>query len=183
MTIIKQFQVKTKKDIERLNIIDFNRLNGHWQYSDQAMATIFSWFKHKAKVTIYEIEGYEDAPDRGDFPEWQHVGNHEREAKEYWNWFRSAHPDAELNLSDSPDFCGTFRNGNRFFGDFGQVSASAFAYTQKQLREHDLWISVLGHIHVIIEPMFNIWKAHQDMIMCGLTKRKSSRTLERAEKP
>ncbi len=183
MTMIKQFQIKNRQDIERLEIIDFDRLNGYWQYRDQAMDTIFSWFKHQALVTIFEIEDYEDLPQRDDFPEWDHVGSHDIEAKTYWNWFRVAHPDAELKLSDSPDFYGTFGNGNRFFGDFGKVSASAFAYTQKQMREHDLWISVFSRRHVVIEPMFNIWRAHQDMNQAGITKRQRSSTLERAQKP
>ena len=160
MTITEQFLIKTKRDLERLNIIDWRRLNGKWQYIDEAQDTILSWFENVAIASRITIEGFHEAPERDDFPDWQHVGAHERDAKLFWNWFHFAHQNGELFLSDQPDFSGKFENGCRFWGDFGQVSASTFAYSQKQMRAHELWISVFQDHHVVIEPQVDIKAAH-----------------------
>ena len=160
MTITEQFLIQNKRDLERLGIIDWHRLNGHWQYIEQAQDTILSWFENVAIASRITIEGYFDAPERDDFPDWHHIGGHEREAKLFWNWFHFAHKNGQLYLDDAPDFDGKFENGCRFWGDFGQVSASTFAYRQKQMRSHELWISVFQDHHVVIEPQVDIKAAH-----------------------
>ena len=153
-------------DVLSLDIIDFNRLNGHWSNSADALKTIFSWFDGMAVVTVAELQNYIKAPGRDDWPGWDHVGSHEDVGKSYWNWFWWNHPKGELYFSDAPDFYGKFEDGSRFWGDVGRVSASTFAYTQKMLRKHDLWISLLGDgsRQVLIEPLVDINKLFSELV-------------------
>jgi len=157
--IIKSKLIESPMDIIELDIIDFNRLNGYWNNSKEALDTIFSWFNGIASATIMKFDNYFDAPKRDDFPNWKHCGYHEEIAQEYWNWFfwNYPNPNNKLYLSDSPDFHGIFEK-HFFWGDIGKVSASAFAMTQKQMGMHDLWISLLGQgdWHVVIEPLVSI---------------------------
>jgi len=163
MKIIEQRFIESPLDILELNIIDFNRLNGVWGNPREAIDTIFSWFDPMltpgAVFTICNIDDFERAPDRDDFPDWKHIGSHVEIAKYFWNWFFFNHPNGHLRLSDSPDFWGNF---GEFFptmrGDFGKVSASTFALSQKAMQKNDIWVSVLGNgsEHVIIESQYSI---------------------------
>lgn len=158
MEIIRQFVIKDEMDLMSLNIIDWNRLNGCWYSPDEAVVTITSWFRGHALATECVIHNFKDAPEaEKPFPGWDHVGGHESEGMLYWNWFYWNHPGGVLKFSDSPDFYGKFEDGERFWGDIGKVSASAFAMSQKMMRAHDLWISDLYNgRHVLIEPMIDI---------------------------
>ena len=160
MEIIEQKLITSPLDIIGLDIIDFHRLNGVWTNSRQAIETIFSWFNNLAIFTKIRIHNFNDAPIRDDWPGWDHVGSHSEIGQKYWNWFFWNHPSGKLYFSDSPDFYGEFPEGSRFFGDIGLVSASAFAFTQKQLRAHDLWITISGNgkEQILIEPLIDISK-------------------------
>jgi len=159
MEIISQKLITDPLDIMSAPIIDFNRLNGVWECAADAVRTIFSWFDHMATITIVDIPDFHNAPERDDWPGWDHVGGHPELGRKYWNWFFWRHPRGKLKFSDSPDFYGGFGDGALFWGDIGKVSASAFAMTQKQLRAHDLWVSVLGGgiRQVLIEPHIGPW--------------------------
>jgi len=62
MTITERILIQNKRDLERLGIIDWRRLNGVWQYIDEAQDTILSWFKNVAIASRITIEGFYDAP-------------------------------------------------------------------------------------------------------------------------
>jgi len=147
-------------DVLSLDIIDFNRLNGHWSDSSGALKTIFSWFDGMAVATVAKIHNYLEAPKRDDWPGWDHCGSHSGVGQTYWNWFWWNHPNGELCFDDQPDFFGMFDDGSRFWGDVGKVSASTFAMSQKFLRKNDLWISLLGDgsRQVLIESLVDIPK-------------------------
>jgi hypothetical protein len=158
--ILESKLIDSAEDLYRWNIIDFNRLNGYFEHSGHAMDTIFGWFNKLAHITVIDLgEKFFDVPKRSDFPQWKHVGNHESVARDYWNFFKHYHnkPGNSLHFSDAPDFYGEL-NGQRFWGDIGQVSASAFALTQKQMGAHDIWISLLyaGEMQVVIESFIDI---------------------------
>jgi len=75
--------IKTESDIFKLNIMDWNRLNGYWCSPSEAVHTIASWFKGHTHYTVMDAD-LREAPDRGDFPGWDHVGDHERQGRLYW---------------------------------------------------------------------------------------------------
>lgn len=139
-----------------LDIIDFRRLNGYWSDPGAAMRTIFSHMcDGRASYCVYQVPDFDDAPLRNDFPNWTHVGDHVQLGRRFWNWFHHRFAKYHLNLSDSPDFqAHRIDDSTRhwIWGDFGQVSASAFALSQKQMVPDDMWISVLddGYRHVVI---------------------------------
>lgn len=151
--IINQKLVTSPMDLLGLNIIDFNRLNGYWNNTGDALTSIFSWLENFAVVTIYQINDFDQAPKRDDWPEWLHVGHHSHVGKKFWNWFLWYHPEAKLYFSDEPDFWGEYPDGGLLCGDLGLVSASSFLLAQASLGKGDVWISVLngGHKHVMIE--------------------------------
>lgn len=176
MEIIRQFTISTASDIMSLDIIDFNRLNGCWSNSGKAIDTILSWFNGAAIATEVIIHNYFDAPKRLDFPGWDHVGGHEKIGRLYWDWFYWNHENGKLNYSDSPDFYGEFDDGAMFWGDVGRVSASAFAMTQKGMRDHDLWITLKGNgdHQILIEPQVDICELFGSIVFGqgrGLTPR------------
>jgi hypothetical protein len=138
--IQKQTLITDPMIILEADIIDFNRLNGVWNNSADALKTIFSWFDQTATLTIVKVADFRDAPSRGDWPGWKH-------------------PAGRLVFSDEPDFYGQLENdGPMFWGDIGKVSASTFAMTQKGLGPQRLWISLLGDgsKQVIIESLLDI---------------------------
>lgn len=157
MKILEQGTIKDSYDIMKLNIIDWNRLNGSWSNAGEALKTITSWFKGRAQYSIVEYD-LTIAPNRNDWPEWNHIGNHERMGRLYWNTFKGREIEGEtLVFSDAPDFYGkmvAFEGCSRkfvdFWGDIGRVSAQAFAITQKSMRAHDIWISLPDEKHQII---------------------------------
>jgi hypothetical protein len=154
--ILAEGTFSLESDLMSLNIIDFNRLNGYWSDPGAAMRTLFSHLRDGfALYAIYDVPNFDSAPERSDFPNWTHVGNHVQLGRRFWNWFRFHFPDYVLNLGDSPDFQAhkIDSSGHHWiWGDFGQVSASAFALSQKQMAPGDMWISVLddGPRHVVI---------------------------------
>lgn len=158
--IIDQRMIYNSQDVLKLKIIDWNRLNGYWNNPAEALDAITSWFAGNAYYSIIEHD-IRAAPQRDDFPGWKHVGAHEEIGELFWNDFHDR-LNGKLTFSDSPDFYGELygedgKVGNLFWGDIGQVSASAFAHTQKQLSAHDLWISVLSETRqIIIEPLIDI---------------------------
>ena len=52
MPVVEQKLIESERDIMKLDIIDWNRLNGSWANSFDALQTITSWFVHKAYYTI-----------------------------------------------------------------------------------------------------------------------------------
>lgn len=148
---------KSPSDLLSLEIIDFNRLNGSWANPGAAMDTIFSHLRDgRASYVVYDVPEFWEAPLSPGFPEWNHVGNHPAIGRQLWNWFRWRLPEYELKFMDSPDFCATRSTGGRthfIWGDIGTVSASAFAYSQKLMRQGDMWMSILddGSRHVLID--------------------------------
>ncbi len=150
--IIRSEWIKSRNDLWELDFIRFQGgLNGYWRNPEEAMDTIASWFVGRAVYSIVDVgDGFYTAPERTDFPDWKHVGNHVKVGKQYWNWFHQCSgADEELHFSDSPDFWGRL-GSNSFWGDIGRVSASALAFTQKQMGEHDLWISILDTSHQLV---------------------------------
>jgi len=144
----------SESDVLGLEIIDFRRLNGSWPDAGAAMRTIFSFMRDgNATYEVFNVPNFEDAPVRQDFPDWYHPGDHVRIARIFWNWFHHHFPAYKLMLGDSPDFqCIKSNPRHCIWGDFGQVSASAFALCQKFMRAGDMWMSVLdgGSKHVLI---------------------------------
>jgi hypothetical protein len=161
MKLKTQKQIKTKDDIFELGIIDFNRLNGVFQNPNDALNTIFSWYELGAIVSIIDCSDiWGEVKTRNDFPGWKHVGTHVEVGKKYWDFFWANFEGLEntwLQFSDSPDFQGAIE-GKTFWGDIGQVSASAFAISQKQMDKGSLWITIIdnGNTHVLIESLVNI---------------------------
>ena len=169
---IKKGTFESESDLLALDIVDFSRLNGYWPNAGAAMRTIFNFLKDgNATYEVFNVPGFDDAPPRDDFPDWSHVGNHVDVARRFWNWFHHHFPQYELNLSDSPDFQCIKRGEDSthfIWGDFGQVSASAFALCQKLCRAGDMWMSVLdrGHTHVLV----TYWSDGADSISALLPK-------------
>ena len=165
MEVIRQFTISSAIDLLGLDIIDFNRLNGVWKDPGEAMNTILSWFDGVAIATEVKVHDYFNAPMRDDFPGWKHIGTHEKIGRYYWNWFWWHHENGNLYFSDAPDFYGNLEDGSRFWGDIGKISASAFARTQKQMRDHDIWVTLKGDgsRQVVIEPKINILEKYGEM--------------------
>ncbi len=154
--LLEEGNFSLESDLMALDIIDFDRLNGYWPNPGAAMRTIFSHIKDgRASYSIYQVPDFDSVPSREDFPKWKHTGDHLQLGKRFWNWFLFKFPQYELNLMDSPDFQAIKRTGERsdwIWGDFGRVSASAFAWSQKMMRPGHIWISVMddGYRHVVI---------------------------------
>jgi len=158
MPVVEQRLIESERDIMKLDIIDWNRLNGSWANSFDALQTIASWFAHKAYYTVVKHD-LRFAPNI-DWPRWKHAGSHEYLGHLYWNDFYYRQR-GNLVFSDEPDFHGTLNHPDggisHFWGDIGKVSAQIFALTQKELGAHDLWISVVDeHTQIIIEPFVNL---------------------------
>jgi hypothetical protein len=153
---------KSQFDLMALNIVDWNRLNGYWDNPAEALETLSSWFVGTSYYTVVDLD-ITKAPERDDFPGWEHVGGHERIGKLYWNWFHAS-LKGKLVFSDSPDFYGEIQIGDKiqhFWGDIGKVSPFALAQTQKSMDIGDLWISIVStKQQVVIEPvvsLVNLW--------------------------
>jgi len=163
MGIIEQKLFTSELDIMKLNIIDWNRLNGSWRNPAEALRTISSWFVGNAAYTILRAD-LTEFPERSDWPGWKHAGRHERLGRLYWNAFYDSDMGT-ITFADEPDFSGMliFPGYERhFWGDIGKVSAQCFAMTQKCMREGDLWISVLDErTQVIIEAGYDIAAAYE----------------------
>jgi hypothetical protein len=157
-TVLSSKLIETPFDILEADILDFNRRNGYFNNSGDALKTIFNLFDRLAVITTLYIPAFQDAPIKDNWSGWEHCGNHTQYGQLYWNWFFQEHPGAQLTFSDSPDFYGVFESGSLFWGDIGQVSASTFAMIQKGMGKHDVWISVKGdgRVHTIIETLVDI---------------------------
>jgi hypothetical protein len=161
MKVLKKGRFESSIDLMKLNIIDWNRLNGFWDDPGKALESIASWFIGCATYTVIEYD-LRNVPDRDDFPGWDHVGHHENMGRLFWNDFFYHFPDGKLQFADAPDFYGSFppdELGRRapFWGDIGKISASGFTLTQKQMPAHSLWISVVSvNRQVLIEPLYDI---------------------------
>lgn len=150
--------MKSPNDLFKLNIIDWNRLNGYWSNPLEALQSVGSWFTNTSHYTVMAID-ITKAPQRTDFPGWDHVGHHEQVGELYWNWFHANHK-GELHFSDSPDFYGNFQVDEGkcgFYGDIGKASPIALASIQKQMVLGDIWISIVNEEkQVIIEPFVSL---------------------------
>lgn len=143
--ILEQGLISSEDDLAKLGLFDWNR-----SYSNPAkfMRGITNWTRKAMKYSIMKCEMHR-SPHREDFPDWKHVGSHERMGSLYWNWFYDQFadcPDKELLFNDSPDFSGciTFPSGTttRFWGDIGRCSAFAFVESMLQMHPGDLWITL-----------------------------------------
>jgi hypothetical protein len=156
--IIEQGPIRNVEDLVKLHIIDWRRLNGSYQHEYEAMKVAESWLAGRASYTIIDHD-LNLAPERDDWPEWEHVGNHTGIARLFWNDFHYR-LKGSLNLVDEPDFYGSMQfkdSSNDFWGDIGQVSAQCFLLVMRQMKAHDLWISLLDEKRqVIIEPNYNL---------------------------
>ena len=164
LTVKDSKPITSIRDIVKLDIVNWNHLNGYWPNPQAAMDCIGQRWVGYATYTILETDDMSLAKSNAPWPNWKHVGCHEELARAYWHWFHALEM-GDLTLSDSPDFWGHLSCGATFWGDFGQVSASAFAYTQMTMRAHDLWISVLSNIRqVLIEPFIDLGALRNAMI-------------------
>lgn len=159
MAILEHGVFRSADDLVRLEIIDWHRLNGYWRHSGEALDSVSSWLIGTSHWSILRQPMRDDsyAPN---WPRWKHVGDHEYFGRLFWNHFH-ANYSGELILGDEPDFTGVIRwkddASTYFCGDFGQVSASVFALMIRQLRAHDLWISVLDDTtQVVIERLVDM---------------------------
>ena len=164
--IKKTIELKTQNDVLSLDIIDWNRLNGHWRNPGEALNTISSWLTLNGHGGFFaswlEIDSwreyYHGNHRRNDFPGWEHVGSHVEVGMAYWDWFMDTREDDRdcLKFSDSPDFFGTIGN-NKFLGDIGKVSASTFSMAVKQFVEGDLWITLAGNgsLQIVLEARYS----------------------------
>ena len=160
---IWEAEFKDQSDLLGLEIIDFSRTNNYWPNPGKAMETVFGFLRDgRANYSVYKVSDFLNAPERQDFPEWDHVGDHHTVvAKRFWNWFRWKFPAYKLTMADEPDFTAYKEEpagGAHFiFGDIGQVSVSAFALAQKRMMAGSMWISVLGRgdTHVVISSNIN----------------------------
>lgn len=145
--------IQSELDLLELDIVDFNRVNNHFNNPREALEVATSWVKGLAIVTLVEVDDFWTVPKRDDFPGWDHVGYHPTVGRQYWNWFYHHHPKGELYLSDSPDICGILEDGALLFGDFGKVSAPTFIMALKRMTKGDIWVSISldGSRQVIIE--------------------------------
>lgn len=139
--VISSKMIETELDLMELNIVDFKR-SSSFVNQREALEVATSWLKGIARVTIVGVDDFWDIPDRDDFPGWGHVGHHPQIGKQFWNWFHHWNPESELYFGDSPDLCGVLNTGALFFGDIGQVSATAFIMSVKSMAKHDLWITI-----------------------------------------
>ena len=167
--IIKTIELKTISDILALDIIDFNRLNGYWKNSAEALNTIWSWVTLNGKGGFFasriEPEDWGQY-ERADFPEWKHVAYHVGVARDYWCWFMNTQKSEGdyLRFSDSPDFYGSVSKKN-FWGDIGKTSPNAFMQSIKQMNDGDLWISLIddGICHIVLEARYSPRKTWAEM--------------------
>jgi len=150
--------------ILQLDIIDWNRLNGYWDNTFDALQVVADWL---TDVTEYAIlrTSLKLAPERADWPGWKHVGDHVAVGRLFWNWFHWK-KRGTLVFADSPDFSGTLElpHGKtvRFWGDIGKVSPSTFLETIKRMDKDDIWISIPDvTTQIVLEPLVSfrdIWR-------------------------
>ena len=151
--IIEQKVIEDWYDVMKLDIIDWDRLNGSWHNPADALLSIVDWFAGTARYMIVEYD-LRQAPKRSDWPGWDHLGNHKFLGQLFWNTFYARNL-GKLIFSDEPDFYGSLTLPGcpkevRFFGDVRRVSAQTFALVQKKMNKHDLWISVLNEERLVI---------------------------------
>jgi hypothetical protein len=149
--LIEQNLIESKDDIFKLDIIDWGRCRP-WENPLKALESIASFFIGHAWYTIIELD-LREAPERDDWPGWNHVGNHEYYGRLYWNWFHQ-YQKGDLRFHDAPDFSGTLLrddgNFSRFWGDIGRVSVRAFSDAQVNMHVEDLWISIVDEYRQVI---------------------------------
>jgi hypothetical protein len=148
-------------DIGRLDIVQWNQVNGYWGNNPaRAMTVIDRWMSKRVGYTLVKVD-MQEFPVRDGFPEWAHTGSpHDAVGRMFYNTFHATQK-GELTFTDSPDLEGTiFMEGYRnvpFLGDIGQVSLSTFIFSMLRLNAGDLWISVPDAYHqVILEPLANL---------------------------
>ena len=167
--ILEQKVISSQDDIVKLNIIDFKRCNGLWENNFlKALNAVSPWLIGNVMYTVIQ-EDMRVYPQRNDFPEWEHVGNHKYMAKLYWNMFYAKF-DGTLLFHDAPDFSGLlkFDNGEvNFYGDIGQVSVSAFGVdVLPKLNRGDLWISIASEQqHTILEFMCDVGSTLKSVVV------------------
>jgi hypothetical protein len=162
-----QTLIGSAHQILQLDIVDWNRLNGYWEHPAAALETVASWLLGNAVYGKLQVD-MSAAPDRDDWPGWQHAGNHAPIGRLFWNWFHWK-KRGTLVFADAPDFSGTLHlvNGQtiNFFGDIGKVSPSPFLRTIKLLEQDDIWISIPNtKTQISIEPLISMQALWQETL-------------------
>lgn len=166
MTIVETGRFKSRRDILKLNVVDWNRLINYWDNIDEAVEAISSCLIGIADYSIIECD-MNAAPQRDDWPGWNHVGTHEQMGYLFWNWFHWKKKGI-IHFSDSPDFSGKLILPNypatKFYGDIGLVSAPTFIRTLKIMDANEIWITVVdSHTQIVIEPQVSIRQLWMDL--------------------
>jgi len=168
MSLEKSGLIRSVDELVDLNIIDFGRNNGRaFGGPHKAIEVVGCHVVGTMTYSIYR-KNHHNYPQRDDFPEWHHVGNHVADAKEYWNQFKYHFPESTLRFSDAPDFSGTLvtkRHVVRFWGDIGRVSPMAFLESIKQMKPGDIWISLQGDVQIVLEAQLSHHLVCQFLVM------------------
>ena len=157
--VLEQGMIESPIDLLKLDVVDWNRLNGYWRNPGEALERVGSWFVNTTRYAKLHINLY-SYPERDDFPGWKHRGDHEKMGQLFWNYFHYRFKGT-LAYSDCPDFEGTltYSNGDeiRCWGDIGKVSPIGLVEAQRQMSAFDLWISVVdAGTQVVLEPFVSL---------------------------
>lgn len=151
--------------LSSLNIIDPSRT-----YVDPSdyFETLNSWSDMFAISKIDFGKDYYLIKETKPWCGWNHIGNtHQSEGRYLWN-FMNYHPKVcFFKLQDAPDFQGVFKDNKRFYGDIGNVSATAFLDGILCLRKGDCWITVDGSSHTVLEAQCNVGEILMDYSLCS----------------
>lgn len=145
----------SEKNISSLGIVDPSRPYGTLDIHD-CFNTINGWGCAFMYTIVDFGEKYYQLPETKPWCNWQHIGNHVEEGKPLWNFMWQNDFVKDFVLHDSPDFSGEFTNGKRLIGDIGKVSAMAFMFSVLSMEKGDLWITVNGSRHTMLEAQFNV---------------------------
>src|SRR3990167_4495414 len=99
--IIEKTLISDPLDLLNARFLDLNRDRNYWRKQSDAINVAFSWLNGVATIATMRNDDFYSAPERTDFPKWDHVGEHVTLAKLYWNWFHWKHLGSELRLSQS----------------------------------------------------------------------------------
>jgi len=155
MKILEQGSGRDRK-ISSLGIVDPSRPYGTTDICDN-----LNWLNEWGQLFEYTIIDFEDdyykIPETVPWCDWTHVGNHVEEGKYLWNFMHYKENVESFSLHDSPDFSGKFTDGHLFRGDIGKVSMVALLFSIADMREGDLWITVNGSEHTVLEAQYDIF--------------------------
>jgi len=155
VTIVEEGIIRSTADFIRLNIVDWGRFDSHWESEQDAMDKISPFFVNLFSYTIAKVN-FCEYPERDDFPQWEHVGDHVFIGGLFWNYFKYCF-EGDLKFHDSPDFSGTIFHPNRtpqewsFYGDIGKVSPIGIRESMESLLfPSALWFSVVDEDTLIV---------------------------------